>query len=125
MKRFVAIVAVLFVFGSVGPVQPRAASSTPSPLIKAGQPVDWWFVFKFNAKSFPECGGDTRSCPFGGKPQAKYAHRFGQQFAFASSANHELKKGSGCAGDTPTDPIGATFGGIYNGDYNYVVWNDQ
>ncbi len=124
MRRVLAL-AVLVVLASVSPVRPRAAGTTPAPLLKTGQPVDWWFVFKFNAKSFPECGGDARSCPYGGTPQASYAHKFGQQFAFASSADPSLKKGGGCVGDSSTDPVGATFGEIYNGDYNYVVWNDQ
>src|SRR5262245_59974731 len=43
----------------------------PAPLLKSGEAVDWWFVFKFNAKSFPGCGGrsDAHVCPFGGEPQ--------------------------------------------------------
>src|ERR1035441_4942997 len=58
--------------------------SKPSPLLADGQPVDWWFVFKFNAESFPACGGSAqRACLFGGTVQ-KYKN-FGQQFAFASS----------------------------------------
>lgn len=126
MRRLAALTAILLLCVSAGGVRPRAAGTTPSPLLKSGQAVDWWFVFKFNAKSFSKCGAaDTRSCPFGGTPQAKYANRFGQQFAFASSADHELTKGTGCAGDTSNDPVGATYGEIYNGDYNYVVWNDQ
>ena len=28
-------------------------------------------------------------------------------------------------GTTLTDPVGATFGQVYDGDYYYVVWNDQ
>jgi hypothetical protein len=28
-------------------------------------------------------------------------------------------------GDTTEDPVGATFDEIYNGSFNYVVWNDQ
>jgi hypothetical protein len=30
-----------------------APISAPTPLTQGGKPVDWWFVFKFNAKSFP------------------------------------------------------------------------
>jgi hypothetical protein len=37
----------------------------------------------------------------------------------------KLKKGSGCAGETVKDPLGATFSQVFNGPYNYVVWNDQ
>ena len=50
---------------------------------------------------------------------------FGQQFVYASSADHALQQGSGCAGDSVNDPLGATFDQVYNGDYFYVIWNDQ
>jgi hypothetical protein len=91
--------------------------------LKAGTPVDWWFVFKFNAASFPECGGAQRMCPFGGtvKPYTS----FGQQFVFASSADQTLRQGGGCIGDTTADPLGATFNQVYNGAFFYVIWNDQ
>jgi hypothetical protein len=98
--------------------------SKPSPLLADGQPVDWWFVFKFNAESFPACGGSAqRACLFGGTVQ-KYKN-FGQQFAFASSQDGTLKQGGGCVGDTTADPLGATFNQIYNGKLFYVIWNDQ
>ena len=42
------------------------SADVATPLLKADTPVDWWFVFKFNAESFPGCGGAQRSCPFGG-----------------------------------------------------------
>jgi len=102
-----------------------AAAETPAPvpLLQRGQPVDWWFVFKFNAGSFPECGGPQRTCPFGGNVQ-QYSS-FGQQFAYASSADGTLQQGGGCAGDTDTDPLGATFDQVYNGQFYYVLWNDQ
>jgi Deoxyribonuclease II len=101
-----------------------SAPGTPSPLLGKGHPVDWWFVFKFNSKVFPGCGGTAqRACLFGGTVQ-NYPH-FGQQFVFASSEAHALKQGSDCAGDTTTDPVGATFDEVYNGALNYVVWNDQ
>jgi hypothetical protein len=99
-------------------------TQAPAPLLKVGEPVDWWFVFKFNAKSFPACGSTPkRTCPFGGKPQA-YS-QFGQQYAYASSQDANLKKGGGCTGETETDPVGATFQQIYEGGYFYVIWNDQ
>src|SRR5438132_11689181 len=78
-----------------------------TPLLKADTPVDWWFVFKFNAESFPGCGGAQRACPFGGTVQ--HYGEFSQQFAYASSATHTLQQGGGCVGDTTTDPLGATF----------------
>ncbi|MBZ5609381.1 MAG: deoxyribonuclease II family protein [Acidobacteriia bacterium] len=95
----------------------------PVPLLKTGQPVDWWFVFKFNAESFPECGGSPRTCAFGGTVQPYKS--FGQQFAFASSADGTLRQGGGCVGETATDPVGATFDQVYNGKFFYVLWNDQ
>jgi hypothetical protein len=94
------------------------------PLIAKGHPVDWWFVFKFNSASFPKCAaGATRTCLFGGRVQSWTT--FSQQFALASSESKTLKPGSECAGDTTDDPVGATFDEIYNGSFNYVVWNDQ
>ena len=100
------------------------APSAPTPLLAAGHPVDWWFVFKFNAANFPGCRGTaTRACPFGGEIQ-QYAE-FGQQFIYASSEDESLRAGADCLGDTTTDPVGATFDQVYNGDFNYVVWNDQ
>jgi Deoxyribonuclease II len=99
------------------------AQPAPSPLLSIGQPVGWWFVFKFNAQSFPECGGAQRACLFGGTVQ-RYKS-FSQQFVFASSADHSLQQGGGCIGDTTADPLGATFGQVYNGSFFYVIWNDQ
>ena len=59
---------------------------------------------------------------FGGTVQS---YEFSQQFAFASSVDHDLQAGAGCAGDTTNDPVGATFDEVYNGKFFYVVWNDQ
>ncbi|MDB5579548.1 MAG: hypothetical protein JWR80_4724 [Bradyrhizobium sp.] len=108
-----------------------SVSEKPVPLLsKGGAPVDWWFAFKFSSqKTFAGCGKESRSdeskraCIFGGKVQAK--ERFGQQFAFASSSGKTLSEGKGCVGATTTDPIGATFDQVYNGNFNYVIWNDQ
>jgi hypothetical protein len=99
------------------------AGEGPAPLLEKGGPVDWWFVFKFNTASFPACrAAAKRVCLFGGDVQ-EYA--FGQQFAYASSENKTLRPGEGCAGDTVTDPVGATFDQLYNASFFYVVWNDQ
>jgi hypothetical protein len=108
-----------------GPDRPSQGknATAPQPLLEANKPVNWWFVFKFGAKSFPGCGGSSQTtCSFGGQPSDK---NLGQQFVFASSENHTLKKGSACIGDTDSEPVGATFGNLYRGDYHYVVWNDQ
>ncbi len=122
------ILAVLFgiLSGSAPNVEHAAPpNSAPVPLLSTGHPVDWWFVFKFNSKAFPGCGGTaTRTCPFGGSPQ-NYKAGFGQQFVYASSEDPSLKKGSDCAGDTTAEPLGATFDEVYNGSFHYVVWNDQ
>ncbi len=113
------------------------ACTAPYPMLSKGHPVDWWFVFKFNASTFSGCSvGATRACPFGGDPFAYKS--FGQQFAYASSEAPTLQQGAGCAGVTgastaapvsapapATDPIGATFEQVYNGAFHYVVWNDQ
>jgi hypothetical protein len=100
-----------------------SAQEAPTPLLRSGQPVDWWFVFKFNAESFPGCGGAPRTCPFGGTVE-RY-RSFSQQFVFASSADRTLQPGGGCIGDTSMDPLGATFEEVYNGTLFYVLWNDQ
>jgi Deoxyribonuclease II len=104
-----------------------SAGGTPVPLLsKGGEPVDWWFAFKFNAQnSFAGCGANTgkRACIFGGTVQTK--GKFGQQFAVASSRENALSQGKGCVGATTSDPIGATFDQVYNGNFFYVIWNDQ
>lgn len=101
------------------------AGEPPSPLIDKRHPVDWWFAFKFNSASFPRCNaGAVRTCLFGGQVQSSWTS-FSQQYAFASSESKTLHAGTGCAGDTTADPVGATFDEIYNGTFNYVVWNDQ
>ena len=110
-----------------GAVPAWSAGETPVPLLsKGGAPVDWWFAFKFNSQNtFAGCGADTgkRACIFGGNVQAK--EKFGQQFVFASSRDNALSQGKGCVGATTSDPIGATFDQVYNGNFNYVIWNDQ
>jgi hypothetical protein len=104
-------------------ILPLAAQQAPTALLSIGQPVDWWFVFKFNAESFPQCGGAQRNCPFGGRVE-RYKY-FSQQFVFASGADHTLQQGGGCIGDTTADPLGATFSQIYNGSFYYAIWNDR
>lgn len=97
-------------------------TEAPAPLLEKGHPVAWWFVFKFNAHSFPGCGGGARACPFGGSVQN---YTLGQQFVYASSETEKLQKGVGCVGGTMTDPLGATFDEVYNNSFYYVIWNDQ
>jgi hypothetical protein len=124
---FAVFLGLLTVFSpfSLRAAYPSAAQGAPVPLLAQGHPVDWWFVFKFNSATFPECGaGATRACQFGGAVQ-NYRSGFSQQFVYASSESKTLQQGVGCAGDTTADPIGATFDEIYNGSFHYVIWNDQ
>jgi len=122
-----AIIVTTFAIGLAFPHDIARASDSagaPVPLLQKGHPVDWWFVFKSNSAAFPGCGAEAvRTCPFGGTVQNYKL--FSQQFVYASSENGSLQQGSGCAGDTTTDPIGSTYDEAYNGSYYFVVWNDQ
>jgi hypothetical protein len=127
--RIAATMAAITLSANVfatGAFTPAFAADSPHPLLAKDKPVDWWFVFKFNSsKPFTGCGVNLgeRACPFGGEPMTK--ENFGQQFAFASSADPTLQQGTGCLGAQLTDPVGATFGQVYNGKFFYVIWNDQ
>jgi hypothetical protein len=106
--------------------------AVPTPLVAQSQSVDWWFVFKFNTASFPQCGGvpsGPRACPFGGTAQLYTFHnknyQYSQQYVYASNVNPALQRGTGCAGETNDDPVGATFENIYDSPFFFVVWNDQ
>ena len=73
-KTFPSVLALLILLALFAgyPLQvtrPASAGEAPSPLLATGHQVDWWFVFKLNTGAFPECGGATRTCPFGGTPQ--------------------------------------------------------
>ncbi|WP_035059130.1 deoxyribonuclease II family protein [Andreprevotia chitinilytica] len=102
------------------------ADDAPVPLLAEGHPVDWWFAFKFNGQSFPACSAQApaNTCVFGGSLQS-YKQGASQQFVYASSDDATLQQGVDCIGTTSVDPLGATFGEIYNGSYHFVVWNDQ
>ena len=108
-----------------------AYGAPPVPLLAAGKPVTWWFVFKLNASVFPECSKRAiRSCPFGGDVQPYTS--FGQQYVYdykddsgVPRDSTALQQGDGCLGDTEDDPVGATFDEIYHTTLHYVVWNDQ
>ena len=114
----------LLLFGVHGATGPAVnAADAPVPLIEKDKPVDWWFVYKFNAQTFPTCGKDDdedRECPFGGKPAL---YKNSQQFVVASSTRSSLEKNDGCAGTT--DPVATTFAQIFSGKFRYLVWNDQ
>lgn len=96
-----------------------------SPLLAAGKPVDWWFVFKFNGATFP--GVESQEPDpgiFGGTP-VNYGGGFSLSYACASSVNASLQMGTGYLGTSLNDPLGATFSQIYQGACNYVLWNDE
>jgi Deoxyribonuclease II len=117
-------VLLLTLFVSLASATLAISAGAPVPLLATDKPVGWWVVFKFNASVFPGCGAHANpTCTFGGTVQNYSA--FGEQFAFASDQDGTLKKGAGCNGETLSDPVGATFNEIYNGDLHYVVWNDQ
>ena len=120
----IALVAGQAMMSSPPVVVPRISVGAPTPLLSVGQPVDWWFVFKLNAGSFPACADSAQqACPFGGAVHT--GEKFGQQFAYASSSDHTLQKGGGCLGDATTDPVVAMFDQVYDGHLFYVMWNDQ
>lgn len=118
-----AFSALAFLFLALAFAPSVAQQSAPTPLLRSDQPVSWWFAFKLNS-TFPGCSGnEQRVCLFGGDVQSY--PQWGQQFVYASSEVHALQKGSGCAGDSVNDPVGATFNEIYDGALFYAVWNDQ
>ena len=110
---------------------PTQKLPAPTPLAAKGQPVDWLFIYKFNTGTFPGCPGGKSppigsACLFGGSVQDYKEDGHSQCYVFATSAEPTLKAGTGCLGATPNDPLGATFGQVYNTPgYFYVVWNDQ
>jgi len=97
-----------------------------APRLGDGSEVDWWFAYKFNSKSYPECS-TTRKCIFGGSVQP-YKYGYGMQYALASSVGgktQEMELKTDCLG-TGADPVAQTFDQVYSGAApNYVIWNDQ
>jgi hypothetical protein len=126
LRATVLAIALAGFMATAGPIRQAWADDAPVPLLQKGRAVDWWFVFKFNADKFAGCGDNSgpRSCMFGGKVKAKN-YPFSQQFVFASKSDSKLTQGKGCVGATTTDPVGATFDQVYNGSFNFVIWNDQ
>lgn len=103
-----------------------SATDTVAPRLGDGSVVDWWFTYKFNTYSFPECS-TTRECIFGGTVK-EYKYGYGMQYLLASNVNGTTKKGAlrtDCLG-TGADPVAKTFDQIYSGNApNYIIWNDQ
>lgn len=125
LRMFALLLISSFLVGAVA--QDPSVASAPVPLIRSDHAVDWWFAFKFNAETFPRSSDSEPTCLFGGKAGGNrgYLDKIGQNFVYAGSDDSALQQGTGFIGDSTEDPLGATFDEIYNGDYFYVVWNDQ
>lgn len=95
----------------------------PVPLIDQTHPAVWVFAYKFNAANFPT--PPVTHCLFGGSPHAPSSDKSSLYYAATWSGLGTLASGSGLIGTELTDPLGATFSEIYNGNWSYVVWNDQ
>jgi hypothetical protein len=119
------VVLALLALGLAGlPLSASAQAQSPSPLTSVGHPVDWFFAFKTNTKTEPSTYDAKRPCAFGGTP-TKYARGFSLHYGLASSATKTFAPADGDIGAGDQDPVGATFGEIYNGQLNFVIWNDQ
>lgn len=119
-----AICACAFAASTLLSLAPAAAQPVvdpPTPLLDPTHPVQWLFVYKFNASTY-DTHSEPNACVFGGTFAGKPA---GQAYAVASSGSGALKRGSGLVGTSLNDPVGATFGEIYRSNLNFVVWNDQ
>jgi len=113
------VVALLLAVPALG----QTGASAPTPLLNAQTPATWLFIFKLNAAIFPSDANAPRDCAFGGSAQPYPA--FSQRFVWASDASAQVQDGTGLVGTGANDPLGATFGQIYNGGFHFVVWNDQ
>jgi hypothetical protein len=119
-----AFVVLTFVAVRSVPALADEVAGAPVPLLAKGQPVDWWFAFKFDGETFPGCDDEAdAACPFGGSLQ-KYSTPEGEQFVIASSDQPELQMTNTCLGQGDDDPLGATFEEVYLGSFFYVIWND-
>jgi hypothetical protein len=90
-------------------------ASAPAPLLKDGQPVEWWFGFKFNAGSFPGCGGAQRACLFW-RHGSNIQRGIRPTVRLCRQRRPHTRTGGGCPGDTTTDPVGTTFNQVYKGN---------
>jgi hypothetical protein len=121
MRRVLAALALASLCNLSSAGASQAAS--PEPLVKSGAPATWWFAYKFWVQDIASSAGDPPAdCKFGGSINPG---GFSQRYVVASSNDPLLKDGPGLIGKGDNDPLGATFGAIFHGDFNYVVWNDQ
>lgn len=87
-------------------------SPPPTPLLKAGVPLDWWFIFKFNAAEEPEASLPTGSEGAFDKPGWKdpsyetKPRKHSQHFVGASSKTAKLQHMKGYLGTSREDPLG-------------------
>jgi hypothetical protein len=108
---------------SAGAAQTSDPAAAPTP-VEQSIPADWFFVFKLNTATLPTPDNDShRACPFGGT--VVHGKPFSQSYAAATSQHPQLALGPGLVGTGLDDPVGATFAKIWNGNYFYVVWNDD
>ncbi len=113
------------------------ATSGPTPLLstRPKTPVDWMFIFKFNASEMPGDVPDVAKSGIfdaAGITRPGYdddSKKFSRHFVSASSAAPELSltKRSTPLGSSKSDPLGATFAQVYLAKRPpyFVVWNDQ
>lgn len=123
LRAFGATCCGLVLWSSLATVAAEA-DPAPVPLLAAGEPVQWWFAYKFNSNDFASNAHDIpTNCRFGGTLLGK---SFSQYYAVASSDDpHLTDAGKALIGKSLDDPLGATFDEVYSGHYYYVVWNDQ
>jgi hypothetical protein len=122
--RLLSLAALLAAFAASGAAgQPATTGAAPTPQAD-GTPTPWLLVFKLNAKVFPTAAPtQPKGCPFGAAKQ--HSGAISLAYAYATAANPQLRQGSGLAGTSLSDPLGATFSQVWKGSYHYVVWNDQ
>lgn len=118
--KILASAALIASWSAPAALAAQPVSPAPQPLLGTGQSADWFFVYKFNAASFPTA--HPGSCRFGGTPATGKASL---AFATAHQGAPTLTDGTGLAGTTLTDPVGATFNELYSSGLNFIVWNDQ
>ncbi len=115
----------------------RTRKAAPAPLLSSRpkRPVDWLFLFKFNAAEDPgdpAALGDHGIFDAQGIKKPSYdedGKAFSQHYLHASSSNPKLafETSRSALGVSKNDPLGATFAQVYfakKAPY-FVIWNDQ
>ncbi len=121
--KFVLAVFVRWI-ASRYPRLSRVSAPAPAPLLSAGHPVDWWFTFKLNSAHLRDAALPLQEPAFGGTPQTCCSSDSSSRLRAVRMGR--CSRAAVGARETPRrDPIGATFDQVYNGTFNYVIWNDQ